>query len=163
MPVPVGRAVGGTTVINSGTALRAPEQVLKRWRDRHGIEWATGLEAEFADAEKALAVVPVDAARMGRNGQLFMDGAEAMGRAARRCAQRRPLRPVQLVPKGMPPRRQACDARRPTCRAPSRPALGVRAASRWDRVLLEGSRAAGVSASWTVRVRRVLSGFGRGP
>ena len=33
IPVPVGRAVGGTTVINSGTCFRAPEEVLAEWRD----------------------------------------------------------------------------------------------------------------------------------
>ena len=40
IPVPVGRAVGGTTVINSGTCFRAPEEVLRRvarrGRDRLG-------------------------------------------------------------------------------------------------------------------------------
>ena len=34
IPVPVGRAVGGTTVINSGTCFRAPEPVLDHWRER---------------------------------------------------------------------------------------------------------------------------------
>ena len=33
IPVPVGRAVGGTTVINSGTCFRAPNQVLRQWRE----------------------------------------------------------------------------------------------------------------------------------
>ncbi len=34
IPVPVGRAVGGTTVINSGTCFRAPDHVLADWGDR---------------------------------------------------------------------------------------------------------------------------------
>jgi choline dehydrogenase-like flavoprotein len=94
VPIPVGRAVGGTTVINSGTCLRAPERVLQRWRSEHGVEWAMDLEAEFADAEKLLRVQRVDVDRMGRNGQLFMAGAEAIGasggplsRNAGRCVQ----------------------------------------------------------------------------
>jgi hypothetical protein len=94
VPIPVGRAVGGTTVINSGTCLRAPERVLARWREEHGVEWATELEAEFAAAEKLLRVMPVDVEQMGRNGQLFMDGAAAIGasggplsRNAGRCVQ----------------------------------------------------------------------------
>ena len=41
IPTPVGRAVGGTTVINSGTCFRAPEPVLARWAAEHGIDWAT--------------------------------------------------------------------------------------------------------------------------
>ena len=40
VPIPVGRAVGGTTVINSGTCFRAPEPVLERWRREFGVEWA---------------------------------------------------------------------------------------------------------------------------
>src|SRR5689334_14515641 len=79
IPVPVGRAVGGTTVINSGTCFRAPDAVLKDWRERFGVGWATGLEAEFAAAEDFLRVTPVDPERMGRNGQLAMEGAAAIG------------------------------------------------------------------------------------
>lgn len=79
IPVPVARTVGGTTVVNSGTCFRAPEPVLADWRQRFGIEWATDLASEFAEAEEFLRVTPVDVERMGRNGQLAMEGAEAIG------------------------------------------------------------------------------------
>jgi choline dehydrogenase-like flavoprotein len=79
IPVPVGRAVGGTTVINSGTCFRAPTEVLAEWLERHGVGWAHDLEGRFEEAERFLAVTPVDPARMGRNGQLCMEGAEAIG------------------------------------------------------------------------------------
>jgi choline dehydrogenase-like flavoprotein len=79
IPTPVGRAVGGTTVINSGTCFRAPDAVLERWRREHGVEWATELDPDYAQAEELLAVTPVDPERMGRNGQLLLEGAEAMG------------------------------------------------------------------------------------
>jgi choline dehydrogenase-like flavoprotein len=79
IPTPVGRAVGGTTVINSGTCFRAPDEVLERWRAAHGVRWARDLEADYAQAEELLAVTPVDPASMGRNGQLLLEGAEAMG------------------------------------------------------------------------------------
>ncbi len=79
IPTPVGRAVGGTTVINSGTCLRAPGAVLERWRSDHGIPWASELDAEYAQAEEMLDVRPVDPERMGRNGQLLRSGAEALG------------------------------------------------------------------------------------
>jgi choline dehydrogenase-like flavoprotein len=79
IPVPIGRAVGGTTVINSGTCFRAPERILVEWREQHGIEWATELDADYAEAEEMLRVTPVDTERMGRNGQLVMEGAEALG------------------------------------------------------------------------------------
>ena len=79
IPVPIGRAVGGTTVINSGTCFRAPEHVLASWAEEHGIDWATRLEPEYAEAEEMLRVAPVDVERMGRNGQLVMEGAAAIG------------------------------------------------------------------------------------
>lgn len=79
IPTPVGRAVGGTTVINSGTCFRAPAEVLELWRNEHGVEWASALAGEYAAAEELLQVRPVDPERMGRNGQLLMEAAEALG------------------------------------------------------------------------------------
>jgi choline dehydrogenase-like flavoprotein len=79
IPTPVGRAVGGTTVINSGTCFRAPEHVLAAWRERHGITWATELAGDYAEAEEIMWVRPVDPERMGRNGQLLREGADALG------------------------------------------------------------------------------------
>lgn len=79
IPVPVARAVGGTTVINSGTCFRAPAPVLEHWRDRYGVAWADRLDPDFAEAEEFLRVTPLDPERMGRNGQLAMEGAAAIG------------------------------------------------------------------------------------
>ncbi|MGH2984691.1 MAG: GMC family oxidoreductase N-terminal domain-containing protein [Solirubrobacterales bacterium] len=76
--VPVGRTVGGTTVINSGTCFRAPAEVLREWRDA-GVPWATELDPLYEQAEEVLAVTPIDPERMGRNGQLCMEGAAALG------------------------------------------------------------------------------------
>src|SRR4051794_18200446 len=94
IPVPVARVVGGTTVINSGTCFRAPEPVLEDWRRRFGIAWAQELDADFAEAEEFLHVTQLDPQRMGRNGQLAMEGAAAIGasgapifRNAGRCSQ----------------------------------------------------------------------------
>ena len=112
IPTPVGRAVGGTTVINSGTCFRAPDAVLERWRTDHGIDWITELEPEYAEAEEMLHVTPVDPERMGRNGQILREGAEALGvshHPLSRNAGR--LRRVQLLPVRLPARREARDAR----------------------------------------------------
>jgi choline dehydrogenase-like flavoprotein len=79
IPVPVAKTVGGTTVINSGTCFRAPDQVLGHWRDRYGVEWTDRLAPDFAEAEEFLRVTPLDPERMGRNGQLAMEGAAAIG------------------------------------------------------------------------------------
>jgi choline dehydrogenase-like flavoprotein len=79
IPTPVGRAVGGTTVINSGTCYQTPPKILARWSSEHGIDWATELGPDYAQAEEMLSVTPVDPERMGRNGQLLRAGAEALG------------------------------------------------------------------------------------
>jgi choline dehydrogenase-like flavoprotein len=111
----------------------------------------------------------VDAARMGRNGQLFMDGAEAIGasgsplsRSAGRCIQ------CSSCPMGC-----RLDAKRAmhVTYLPRAVEAGarVRAGVQVDRVLLEGSRAAGVSCSvdseapprlFEVRARTVISAGG---
>jgi choline dehydrogenase-like flavoprotein len=77
--LPVGRAVGGTTVINSGTCFRAPDDVLRGWREERGIPWATDLDGEYEALERDLAVTAVDAARGGRNAELCRTGADALG------------------------------------------------------------------------------------
>jgi choline dehydrogenase-like flavoprotein len=94
IPVPVGRTVGGTTVINSGTCFRAPAEVLEDWRKAHGVEWAGDLDGLYAAAEEMLAVTPLDLETLGRNGQLCAEGAAALGasggpisRNAGRCVQ----------------------------------------------------------------------------
>lgn len=81
IPLPVGRCVGGTTVINSGTCVRTPGDLLTRWRDEHGIPWATALEDEFESIERDLAVTPLDAAAAGGNAHVCRRGAEALGAA----------------------------------------------------------------------------------
>ena len=35
--LPLGRGVGGTTLVNSGTCFRTPGPVLARWRDEFGL------------------------------------------------------------------------------------------------------------------------------
>jgi choline dehydrogenase-like flavoprotein len=94
IPIPVGRTVGGTTVINSGTCFRAPRAVLEEWRDRDGVDWATELDPIYEAAEEMLAVTPLDLETLGRNGQLCAEGARALGasggpisRNAGRCVQ----------------------------------------------------------------------------
>jgi choline dehydrogenase-like flavoprotein len=147
IPVPVARTVGGTTVVNSGTCFRAPDPVLEEWGQRFGIGWATDLNAEFSEAERFLRVTPVDPERMGRNGQLAMEGAATIGasggpisRNAGNCVQCSscPLGCEIDAKRGMHvsylPRAVAAGARLRT---------GVEA----RRVLVEDGRAAGVSCA----------------
>jgi len=79
IPVPVAKVIGGTTVINSGTCFRAPDRILDSWREEFGISWAKDLDRDFAEAEDFLRVTQLDPNRMGRNGQLAMEGAAALG------------------------------------------------------------------------------------
>ncbi|HEU4599365.1 MAG TPA: GMC family oxidoreductase N-terminal domain-containing protein, partial [Solirubrobacterales bacterium] len=79
IPIPVAKAVGGTTVINSGTCFRASAPILESWRSDFGISWARELDDDYAEAEEFLRVTQLDPERMGRNGQLAMEGAAALG------------------------------------------------------------------------------------
>lgn len=144
IPTPVGRAVGGTTVINSGTCFRAPDDLLAAWRDEHGIEWATELDPDYAQGEEMLHVTPVDPETMGRNGQILREAADAMGvshhplaRNAGRCSQ------CSSCPNGC-----RLDAKRAAhiSYLPRAVAAGarVRAGVEVARVRFEGARAVGV-------------------
>jgi choline dehydrogenase-like flavoprotein len=155
IPVPVARAVGGTTVINSGTCFRAPEPVLTHWRERYGIAWADRLAPDFAEAEEFLRVTPLDPERMGRNGQLAMEGAAALGasggpiaRNAGSCVQ------CSSCPYGC-----RIDAKRGmhVSYMPRAVAAGarLRTGSEARRVLVENGRAVGVRGNgYSVRARR---------
>ncbi|MDT5225166.1 MAG: hypothetical protein QOG19_2573 [Mycobacterium sp.] len=79
--MPVGRAVGGTTVVNSGTCFRPPQAVQRRWRDEFGLAIADPdrLGAHLDDVERTLQVAPVPLGIMGRNGNLLLDAANSMG------------------------------------------------------------------------------------
>ncbi|MGC8578526.1 MAG: GMC family oxidoreductase N-terminal domain-containing protein [bacterium] len=79
--LPLGRAVGGTTVINSGTCFRTPEHVLRDWAERFGVQNASPKEMEpyFEQVEKIINVVPVSPQILGKNGLVFKRGADALG------------------------------------------------------------------------------------
>ncbi|HET8592622.1 MAG TPA: GMC family oxidoreductase N-terminal domain-containing protein, partial [Solirubrobacterales bacterium] len=182
IPVPVGRTVGGTTVVNSGTCFRAPREVLAGWSEREGIAWATELDPLYRGAEEVLAVTPVDPDRMGRNGQLCMEGAQALGasggpisRNAGACVQ------CSSCPLGcrLDAKRAAHVSYLPRAvRAGARVRAGVRA----QRVLTEDGRVRGLACTsgmpttasqeairngrpspgrdWEIRARTVISAGG---
>ena len=79
--MPIGKCLGGTTKINSGTCLRTPDKVLRRWRREFGIE---GIEPEqmkpyFERTEKIVHARPVSSEVMGRNNEKFLEGAKKLG------------------------------------------------------------------------------------
>ncbi len=81
IPVPMGCVVGGTTVMNSGTCLRAPESVLAAWAEEHGAELAAPalMEPRYDALAKQLEIQPVRDDIMGRNGQVVKRGAQELG------------------------------------------------------------------------------------
>lgn len=82
--LPLGRAVGGTTLVNSGTCFRTPLHVLERWHRGHGVELAD--PAAFArhmdHVENLLGVGVPDPSVLGRNGGLALLGSERLGWSA---------------------------------------------------------------------------------
>jgi choline dehydrogenase-like flavoprotein len=79
--IPLGRAVGGTTTINSGTCWRAPEEVLQRWEAEFGIPNLArgGLVPEFERVEQAIHVAAVPEDMLGAGAKIFRRGTEALG------------------------------------------------------------------------------------
>lgn len=80
MPLPGGRAVGGSTLINSAICFRAPERMLRRWREL-GLPWADSekLRPLFEQVEQQIGVVPTQPAQARTNNLIFKQGAEKLG------------------------------------------------------------------------------------
>ncbi len=81
VPVWAGRAVGGSTVINSGTCYRAPERTLRTWADELGLEMFSRamLDPYYARVESMLGVARASASLTGGVGRVVARGAEALG------------------------------------------------------------------------------------
>ncbi|MCL6104818.1 MAG: GMC family oxidoreductase [Actinobacteria bacterium] len=78
--LPMGKVVGGTTVVNSGTFFRTPDEVLNSW-SLSGILDITpdDMDPWFSCLEDALSVHPVPDEVFGNNGGIFQKGAETLG------------------------------------------------------------------------------------
>jgi choline dehydrogenase-like flavoprotein len=79
--LPLGRGVGGTTLVNSGTCFRTPPAVLERWRRELGLEELTEAELDpfFRRVERELNVSQVPAELAGRNAEVVRRGVERLG------------------------------------------------------------------------------------
>ena len=80
IPLPLGRAIGGTTVINSGTCYRPPTSVATAWHEHHGLALAELelLGPRVAEVEATIGVAPASMEVLGRNGELALEGAAAL-------------------------------------------------------------------------------------
>jgi len=79
--LPLGKTVGGTTLVNSGTCFRTPAPVLELWRERFGLEELTpeALDPFFRRVERELNVAQVPAELAGNNALVVKRGADALG------------------------------------------------------------------------------------
>lgn len=75
--MPLGRGIGGTTFVNSGTCFRTPGHVLERWRSEFGLD--LDLDPFFRRVEREVNVAQVPAEVAGHNATLARRGAEALG------------------------------------------------------------------------------------
>ncbi len=78
--LPLGRGVGGTTLVNSGTCFRTPSHVLERWAEEFGLELdETSLRPCFERVERSLSVAEVTPELAGANAAVARRGAERLG------------------------------------------------------------------------------------
>lgn len=80
IPIPIGRGVGGTTLINSGTCFRVPDEVLGHWREAGLTEFTPdALAPHYEDVERLLEVGPSSKAALGKPAELIAKGCDALG------------------------------------------------------------------------------------
>ena len=79
--LPLGKGIGGTTLINSGTCFRTPAPVLARWQAEFGLRDHTvaALDPYFRRVERELNVSQVPASLAGQNTEVVRRGAEKLG------------------------------------------------------------------------------------
>jgi choline dehydrogenase-like flavoprotein len=151
IPMPLGKAIGGSTLVNSGTCFRTPDRVLERWGSEWGIEGIDpgSMRPYFDRVERILHVKPVPEELLGQNARVFRRGVEALGlhgapilrniegcRGCGVCAFGCPSDAKQSTHISYLPRAQRHGAT-------------IFGRCRAERILVEGGRAVGVEASLT--------------
>ena len=149
IPLPLGRVVGGTTVVNSGTCFRAPDRVLERWATEYGVRGARPdeLAPHYKELEEFLNVRPVPWELLGANGMAAHKGAVALGysggpllrniadcHGCGQCAFGCPTDAKQAMHVSYLPRAFRAGAR-------------ILSGCRVDRILMEDGRAVGAEAT----------------
>lgn len=152
IPIPLGKTVGGTTTINSGTCYRIPDRVLAKWREDAGLrEFTPDMLAPYYErVEEVLGVAPARAEHLGGAARAIARGCDALG-----YKRHGPLRrnAPDCDGKGVCCFGCPTDAKRSTnvsyvpmaLKAGAEIFTGVRA----DTILTEGGRAVGVVATAT--------------
>jgi choline dehydrogenase-like flavoprotein len=78
--LPLGRCLGGTTTINSGTCYRAPYYIIKKWQEEFGISDLTpeNMERWYSKVEGIINVETVPDELLGKIGELIREGAKKL-------------------------------------------------------------------------------------
>lgn len=148
MPIFMGRLVGGSTAVNGGTCIRAPDWVLERWTEELGTDdfAPAAMSRHFDRVERILDVQPARKPTIGPIGDVMARGCDALGWSHGPIPRNAP----DCDGSGFCDFGCRQDARRSTQIAYLPPALqrgGVLfAGARASRVLLEGGRAVGIEA-----------------
>ena len=80
IPIPIGRNVGGTTTINSGTCLRTPDSTLADWRAEGLADFTPeAMRPYFELVEDVIRVQQADPKYVGEIGQVIDTGARRIG------------------------------------------------------------------------------------
>ena len=79
--LPLGQAVGGTSLVNSATCFRTPPAVLQLWSRRFGLEqWTPAtLDPFFRRVEREVNITKVPEELAGHNALVVRRGAQALG------------------------------------------------------------------------------------
>jgi choline dehydrogenase-like flavoprotein len=81
IPLLVGKSLGGTTTVNSGTCFRAPDEVLNRWKNELGLSGLAPdkMAPHFERVEHILGVEPADWDYLGGVAHVIRDGCDKLG------------------------------------------------------------------------------------
>ena len=78
--VPVGKTIGGTTTINSGTCFRIPSKIFRKWQSEFALEiQEEEMHPYFEEVEKILNVQPVPEDILGNSAKKIRLGFEKEG------------------------------------------------------------------------------------
>ncbi len=79
--LPLGKAIGGTTIINSGTCFRTPESVFKNWRENFGLKnfSSESMDRYFQSVESNIHVMPVPENLLGKSAEVIRRGMDRLG------------------------------------------------------------------------------------
>lgn len=149
IPIFVGRMVGGSTAVNTGTCFRTPDWVLERWCRELGSDDFSpeNMDPWFEKVERTLPVEPADRRFVGAIADVFARGCETLGWQHGPMLRNAPgCEGTGFCDFGCP-----TDSRRSTNLSYLPPAIEkgslVLTGLRADEVLVEGGRAAGVRAT----------------